>query len=687
MHLRKTLLALLLPLAAYAEESFMIHLREPEFCDGVLKTDKGGVITAEALRIQAEKIEYTNKTVDGVKIQKIFAEGDLMMNYQGRTYVGKRVEFDLRTKTGSIVDGKTMVNIWYVGGERIELCPDGDFLIYGGSITTAETLPNFWEIRAEKATISDCTLFARDIKVQVFKVPIFWFPFYKSRLDNLEDPPLRFRILWDKGLGPRLSTRYRVYSSDTVTSYARFDYRISRGPGGALEGEYCSEDERTYLVTHNYGALDKSFPNEKGPVRYRFQGIFSTRSEDARTNLHMQWDRMSDNRMVGDFSSSDFEINTEKETYLLFSHLAENGFANVNVRPKINRFQSLNQRLPYTILGVRPFQIGNSGIISENMVTGSYLDYTYANQLEPFLRDRKAGRLETANSLYRPFSWAGLNVTPRAGVIGIFYTNSPFRKEQRQLLFEYSGDARMRFSKRFQGYKHLVEPYTSYFGYSHPKAPLDSTFIFDIYDGYFTLNQLRFGLKQCLYSRKNPFFLPAFVLDIYSYAFWGARSFTQTIPKAFAHAEINQPSYAITTDICWNFQERLLDFGNLHFLWTLSEACALGLEFRHRSSYDWRKSVHDNYVVDFARTIPELLQSPLSDRRTTVLTKAHFNISPRWSLHFQTHHGWDRISEPPYNSAKVDLITRLNGSWQMRLTYEYMPNDKFRFSYNFNLVK
>ncbi|NGX37460.1 MAG: hypothetical protein K1000chlam2_00616 [Chlamydiae bacterium] len=678
------LLASLIATAPLFADDFVINLKDPEYSQGIVKTEKGGVITAPNLRIQARNITYINTKTT----QKICAEGDLMMEYQGRIFVGEKLHFNLLEKTGYLIDGRSNVGIWYLGGDCLELLEDGNFIINGAFITTTVSRSNPWEIRAKIATISDGNaLAAKSVSFNVLHVPVLWLPSYKTSLVRLKDSPIRYRILWDKGLGPRFSARYRFFSTDTFAAFARFDYRIIRGPGGALEAEYNSKDKRTFFQTRNYGALDKIFPDENGSTRYRFQGIYKTHSEDDYTRFHMQWDKMSDDRMVGDFKDPDFEVNTQKVTYLEFSHYKSWTFTELSVRPRINKFGTLNQELPYGTLGVRPFEIGRTGVIMENYASGSYFDYVYAKVLDEIIGDRKAGRLETINSIYRPFSLGGFTATPRAGIVGIYYSDSPNRNATGQFVYTYGGDANVRFSKQFQDIKHTVEPYAQYLGYTRPSTPVDDYFVFEIQDGYDRLDQVRFGLRQLFYSKSNPIFLPTLSLDLYSYGFWGARSFDQTIPKVFVDLTFNQPSWAVFGGAGWNIQENVLDYGNIRLLWTLSARLAFGLEFRHRSEFWWRKANYDNFVVDFARPLDELLASPLSDRRNTFLTKLHFRISPRWNMQVQTHHGWDRTDEPPYHGAKVDFYTMLTGSWQMKLTYEYMPNDPFRISYSFKLIK
>lgn len=679
-------LAFATPLFPEKTEEFVINLKDPEYLEGIVRTEKGGVITAPDLRVQAQKITYKNTKEE----QLIFAQGDLMMQYQGRIYVGETLEFNLLTRTGYLKGGRTKDGSWYVGGDWIELLPDGNFFIYGAFITTSTSRANPWEIKADTAHITDGhILTAKDVRFKALDFPLLWIPYYKTNLTKFRDPPIRYRLQYDTNLNIRASVRYRFYSTETFAAFARFDYRFKKnlGPGGALEADYLSQDKRTVFQTKNYGALDKSFPDENGVVRYRFQGIYKTKSEDEYTRFHVQWDRLSDNRMISDFKDPDFEINTQKVTYLEFSRYRNWTFAECNVRPKINPFQSLAQELPYAATGLRPFEFWKTGIIMENYASGSYLDYTYANVLDRELKDRKSGRLETINSIYRPFSWRGFNLTPRIGLVGIHYSDSPDKNAVGQFLYTYGGEISSRFSKIFPRYKHTIIPYAKYLGYTRPSVAVDDYFVFDLADGYTRIDQIRFGVRQLFFTKENSIFLPGLALDIYAYSFWGANSFTHRIPKVFANLEINRQNYAIFSGLGWNIQENVLDYGNAELLWTLNSSFALGVELRHRSKFWWRKAVHNNYIVDFARPLDQLLASPLSDRRNTFLTKAHIRFSPRWNMQFQFFHGWDRLDEPNYSGAKVDFYTMLTGNWQMKVTYEYQRNDPFRFSYSFKLIK
>lgn len=683
-------LALFTSPALFAADSaeFVINLKNPHYEDGSIMTEEGGVITAPDLRVQARCLTYTHKPKATPPVQTLAAEGDLMMHYQGRVYVGQKLYFDLLTHTGCLIGGKTAIDIWYLGGEEITLDEDKTLHIQNGFLTTFEWDINLWEITTSKAMVNkEGDLHAKDVRFKVGRLPLLWVPTYKTNLQtSKEEAVISYPWIWDEGIGFRPAIRYRFFASETWSMFARFEYRFTHGPGGALEAEYKSKDERTTFLTRNYGAVDKVFPDERGSTRFRFQGLLKTKSSDERTRFHLQWDRMSDKDMIRDFDSKDFEVKTDKMTYLQFSHYDRNAFGALTVRPKINRFQSINQELPYYATGIRPFEIGRTGIISENYATGSYFKYTYASQVDDFLKDPKSGRLETINTLYRPFALGGLTLTPRAGVIGIYYSDSPDDRPARQLLGHYGGEGDLSVTRAYSSFTHFAQAYGQYLGYTQPQTPVDDYFVFDIHDGYARLNQLRFGVRQLFFDTNRVASYPNVRLDLYAYSFWGAHSFDKRIPKVFADLDIYERSYAFTTQWCWNLDQQLLDYGNARLLYTVNDRLAFGVEMRHRSRFWWRKADGENYVVDAARTLPQLVHSPMSDRRNTLLTRIHIRLSPRWQLHLQTHHGWGRSTEPAYHGARAELYTMVTGNFRFQVAYEYSPNEPWHFEWDWELI-
>jgi hypothetical protein len=425
--------------------------------------------------------------------------------------------------------------------------------------------------------------------------------------------------------------------------------------------------------------------------RYRVQGDFCSKSEDDKTHVKLSWDKYSDVRMPSDFKSEDFEVNPAKITLLYLSRRDDSYIASLRLRPRANPFESIKQDLPTAILAIRPLELGYSGIYSSNYLKASYLDFVYSNQLSEHLSSYHSPRIEVREKFYRPCHFGGFTMTPQIGGIGIFYGNSPSSRPQWLGSLIYGISAETRGIRQFSRYKHQIEPYAEYIGLSTPTVSPDQHYIFSIQDGYDRLNQLKLGVRNLLFSKRRPGKEPSFVADLYINAFFADFAIPQVIPYGYLDLSWRLPSVHFTWCSAWNFRHDTVQYSNARLLWTVNENIALSIEGRYRSHYDWRKADHENYILDVSRSESELLRSPLSDRRITLLTNAFIRITPFWECHIQSHHGFFRVNETPFNEIKVDLYTWLSSVLKLRLTYKYTdytrPNFPHHFSANLELVK
>jgi hypothetical protein len=678
------------PLALSAAKNpvdFQVDLKNPVFKNGVLTTEEGGVITSEGVRIQAQKIEYTNRIENGIAMRKIVAEGDLLIEYADQAFVGKRLEYDFETRSGVIEEGRTHVQYWFLGGEKVYLQSDGSFYIVNAFITTWTSDDPLWAIHAGKIKITEKKLLtASDLRFQFVKLPLLWLPKLKANLKSVKKPPIRYKAKWDKKLGPAVSARYRVYSWDYLDMYLRGEYRIGKGGGLAFETEYESEDKLTEFVTRSWGSIhDLSTPIMHGSTEYRLQGKYKTESHDERTHFTLVYDKISSQKMISEFPSDDFEIDTKKRTYLFFDHMENSGFVDLRVQPRLNNWQSLNQELPSLTIGIRPLALGNSNVIMHNWTNASYLDYVYADDAKRFIHDKHAVRLQTNNSLYCPFRTGPVTWTPEVGIIAIFYNNDLEHHSIGQAIGTYGASANTRISRKFSKFEHVIEPYACFRGLTNPTASNHKVIIFSLKDGYHRIQTLRFGIvnEVCLLSLDAP---PRYSIDLYSLAFFNDRGPLTAIPRLYTTFTFEYPTCISNLDFVWNIQKKLIDRINARTSWTVNDDVAFGLEFRHRSRFDWRKADHENYILDVSRSFHELLQSPLSDGRNTLLFKADFRIHPLWNFRVSSHFGWGRGDEPVYHSGKVDFFTTVVTGWRIRISAEATA-DTVRFDTGIELVK
>ena len=139
-------------------EEVSINLKDPVFSHGVISTDQGGIITAANIRIQAQKISYFNKIENGVAVKKVVAEGDILLERGDGIFVGSKLEYDFISHTGTLWDGRTCTDFWFLGGDEIFLESDGSFTVTNAFLTTVEGQDNWWELKSSKLGISSNNL-------------------------------------------------------------------------------------------------------------------------------------------------------------------------------------------------------------------------------------------------------------------------------------------------------------------------------------------------------------------------------------------------------------------------------------------------------------------------------------------------------------------------------------------------
>lgn len=668
-------------LAASSYFPLKIDLKDPIYREETLMTENGGIIQGEGLYIQAQKVRYTTKKESGEFSHYIEAEKDLLIDLHGQVFLADYLVYDLEKKKGYIRQGKTSFYPWYIEASKIALHSDESFDVFDAKIGTLGDHKKIWTMQADHMHFTkDKYLSAKSLSIKVAKTPIFWLPWIKTHLGPSLETPFKYSFAWDAGQGPIASFRYKIFSYQDFNMYARFEYRYKRGPGGSLEMDYKSPDKLTFFQSKNY-LCNETFYNDDNPnkriKKFRLQGIFKKKSGDGRAEIDLIYDRYSDKNLPQDFKMDEFELNTQKQNRMIGRYFHSDYLTGFRIRPRVNGFDGYNQELPSLFMHVKPIKLSPLPLVLFNSFQLSYYDYVYSNLLKypaiykPVLQDFHAVRAQTRQKIAAPMNFKGFKVSPYAGFIGIGYSNSPSDHSVIQSLLDYGLKTELSLHKNYKGVKHLLRPYVDYTGLYKPLQPSKDVYIFSIDDGYHSLNFLKFGIDQHLFSKKDLLKKPFFSLDTYALAFAGDFTYRNFIPKAGIALSSYLDDLFLKADIRWNFNNSVLDFSNLQMSYTYNSNLAFHLEYRYRSAYDWRKNNHEDFILDVTRPISELLTSPLSDKRQTFITKAELKLSANWTCQLQTHHGWGRSKEPSYHEAKVNLITSLSSAWRLKLYYMY----------------
>jgi len=675
------------------QREWSVNLKNPEYKDGTIVTHHGGVVTSREIEIQARHIIYVNKRENGKFYHYLIAEGDLMLSSEGNTYVGKRVEYDFTTKSGTIYNGITAIDLWFVGGEKIQLSANTNITLHNAFITTSEQHKATWNVHSgEVKIVEQKYLEAKNVTFRCWNVPIFWLPSLKGNLKAFKRSPVRYSISWGDGPFPKINMRYRIYSWELLDLFLRLTINPFKG-AGILTKSYYSPHHRVQCLTRSYLDYDTFYkdvdPNHSR-VHCHLQGMYRAHNEGETMHFFAWYDWLNDKNIYTDLSHYALQINPTRQTRVGIRNYHDRMILGINGSCRVNPFQGIRQELPEGFWTSKSFELGGSGIISENRIKVAYLDYAFARDLESHLPHFHCARLSTQNTMYRPFSRHGLTITPLVGLIGIFYGDSTRHRPVGQLVLRHQLLADITLRRHFKTFCHVLQPYATCHGFTRPTSSPDTPYIFNIEDGFNRLNLLKTGIRNLFYLKKYPLFEPNIIADLYAYTRFPHHKFHQITPRIQGEFTWNFPLLRVSAHLGWNIEEQLLDYANVSLAWTISKDFAFKTELRHRSNFHWRRSDPENFIMEATREVSTLLHSPLSDKRNTLLSCLQIKITPQWIARLQSHIGWGRAGEPHYNETKIDCITTISTSWQLKVTFMHAitPSRKNNhFTFALSLVK
>lgn len=650
-------------------DALELHLNKPRYCDGVTSSEEGGRLCAENLYIQADRFEVIDRKGE----HRVVASGNVFLSYYDKFVMCEKVEYDFTTKTGNIYEGVTALQNWYVSGKEIRILGLGEILVMDATITTSQSDRPEWMLNAGVVKLEDRHhLAAKDVTVRAFNAPIFWFPSFSMNTKKDKDPTFQYGLKFESKLHPMLMMRYKFYSWRSSDYFFRFEYRLAKGFGAALESNYQDEKDCSYFRTksfYNYDSFARDNDPKKVRPRYRLQGIGEKKDPKGRFRLFGRWDKYSDKNMPDDFITDDFELNTALRTELIMNHTNEHISSYFYLRPRVNDFQGFKQEIPTVLINPKTVEVNRSGMLFESQQNASYLQYSYSDLVRGYIPDFHSGRVMAQENFLLPMQWQAFSATPGVGVNAMYYSNNPFNHEIAQAQLRYELYANTHLMRRYENTKHLVKPYLHFMGLSRPIANTDQHYIFGIEDGLEKIQQLKLGLQNTFYPTNTFAFNPPLDINAYLMGFFDTPVFQKAFPYFFLDLNITQPKYSFMNRFCWSTESNSVKFYILSYKWTINQYFAFNLLFNHRGKYEWRKADQANFILDVSHPIDDLLNSPISSNRNILVARWQIEPYPGWTAQIQNHVGWAYNFQPAYYELKVDLSTLVNSSWKFNLSF------------------
>lgn len=672
-----------------------LKLNQPIFKEKSASCTRGGIIKTDHITIYAKNFNYINE--DGKHF--VEASENLLVTYNGFVFIGDSISYDFDEQRGEIINGTGTIHNSITGGKRVMFFEDHSIEIEDAYITASPVDPPTFQMTSPLVTINSKTKASMKTAVgRLNGVPFMWLPSYGLTMDPKfkTAPTITYTARVENRQVPIIIARYKMYDDTNLQAYARLEYRFLfldekikdyagwyEGFGGALDFDYKTDDKRISLQSRNFASYNiwpLNIDPNRVAIRYRIQGKYKGDTNDSKVETFVQWDKLSDRFLRSDFKTQLFDIGTIQRNEAFVKYRTDPAFVSLYARPRLNHYLGFKQELPSFNVAVQPIEFFNTKIFLEQTYNGSYLNYLYASEIRDAIPDFDSGRLSSIINLYRPFNIGALNITPRVGFDGIFYSNNQHNDLSWQAVCSYGGDAGMEFSSQYHSFSHYIKPYVEYNGLTKPTSPNEQHYIFSIDDGYASYNQLLFGLNNEIYFDRFPVDLPTLGLNVRGMSFFDTRSFKDAVAKGDIDFIWHYPRVEFGTQFGWNFEKDTYDFINARFGWTINDYFALSLSFWDRGPYWWRKDNHESFVIDSYRTIDELAETPLSDARYCFVNKLQVQLAPLWTLQIENNAGKRpglyndlgqlmRPDQPYWVQTKFVLSMVLSNSYRVGLSY------------------
>ncbi len=433
---------------------------------------------------------------------------------------------------------------------------------------------------------------AYNVVFKVGGVPFFYLPVLWTK--DSKGVGIESKFGYKGRFGAFLSLEKPMQINDNVTTNWLVDFYSKRGVGGGNETNIVTTNSRTNIFV--YGINDQDAPEtnelvktavtgpgvpppfpsvgyvqeegynkrfEKVEKRYRLKLSHHSDITDELA-LDVNLDRLSDIDMLEDWFEAEYDNTFQPVSNTSLNFLNENLHFSLSVRPQLNDFYNVVEKMPEFRADFLRTELGDSGIFYQGDMTIAEMKMQWreADRERPVqpslvpledLEDYSALRFDTMHSFYMPMNYNNwLNIIPRAGVRATYYSDSseegvsigdlnnnfdvanPDNVTGEEVVKNYDNDGgelwrvtgevglEMSLKKyrtwqdykndtlRLDGLRHIVEPYINFTSIFNPTESKDNIYFFDETDRIDELNFVRIGAKQRFQTRRNK--------EIYTFA-------------------------------------------------------------------------------------------------------------------------------------------------------------------------
>ncbi|OGX31326.1 MAG: hypothetical protein A2787_02165 [Omnitrophica WOR_2 bacterium RIFCSPHIGHO2_01_FULL_48_9] len=472
--------------------------------------------------LKCDKLEYSRDD------KKALAEGNVMLISENGTIAGDKMLVDMETMRGELDLAKIYSYPFYGKGRKMAKIGDNQIRMERGYLTTCDHDQPHFRFASKYYDVYPGEKFvARHVRVYVGNVPLLYVPKFTQPLNR--KPWITYTPGYNKKWGAFLLTQVRPQLFKNASVVLHLDYREKKEFASGFDINYTLPNYgngivRTYYMNESTlnrkhyltfkAREDRPSDYKKPTYKERFKVEWRHKWKiDDKTNTILQYHKLSDATFLKDYFERQRDRDSSPATYFLFTRNLNRGTFSFRVDDRVNRFESIVERLPELNLDLPNAKIGNSQVYFKSNSTYSNLSKKDAAPTE--IR-KETQRFDIDNELSRPFKLSIIELRPFVGVRETYYSKTKNSSQYNVIrgLFRTGSDLSTKFFRVFDmegkylgmeinKLRHIVTPSVTY-RYTHdPTLPSSSLDQFDGIDSLSRGHTVGFSYENKLQTKRQ----------------------------------------------------------------------------------------------------------------------------------------------------------------------------------------
>ncbi|HOO76268.1 MAG TPA: LPS assembly protein LptD [bacterium] len=395
--------------------------------DSVRYLSDGKVIVAEGSIFLAYKdIEITaDRITVYVDRKEAYAQGGVTLKRGDDFIRAEALRYDFVREEGMVGESTGYFKPMFGQARRIITTDNDQADLQQGTVTTDDyTRPDYYMEASEVTVYFNDYVSIWSPVVYVGGVPVFWLPyFYRSLKMDCRGSFLYpgYKNTW----GMYVLSGYN-WCTEGLNLTGHLDYRYLRGVALGLDGLFVpwesgqGEWQTYYLQDLAYEDPDTGEKEHKE----RYLAEFWGRQDlfwDVYGDLSLHY--LSDDDIRREFFRNEYRADSQPKSYLFFGKNTTDLAISLEIRPRLNDFWEVNEKLPEAKFQIKEIALGESDFYYQG--DNSYVVYRHmeAGEGSPAYETDRADTYHRLSYTRKFFGW--LNLNPYVSLRGTYYTKGP----------------------------------------------------------------------------------------------------------------------------------------------------------------------------------------------------------------------------------------------------------------------